>query len=78
MLRDDFESEKGTGGGGGGRGIPLLSVAGVEVIDGGLCSFSEQNNVHTCTCVSGKSPAFEGKSIYILVEGYSHYLIVQS
>ena len=44
-TRDDFnfEKEKGMGGGGGGRGIPVesVSVAGVEDIDGGPCSFSE-------------------------------------
>ena len=44
-ARDDFDFErtKGMGGGGGGRGIPVesVSVAGVEDIDGGPCSFSE-------------------------------------
>lgn len=43
-MRDDFKSEKGTGGGGGGRGMPSQSTvaAGVEVIDGGSCSVSDR------------------------------------
>ena len=46
-MRDDFKSEKGTGGGGGGRGMPSTSTvaAGVEVNDGGWCSFSERNTL---------------------------------
>ena len=39
-MREDFETEKGMGGGGGGMGILSLSATGVEVIEGGLQSFS--------------------------------------
>ena len=52
---DDCKSEKGTGGGGGGRGMPssltVHVVAGVDVTDGGSCSFSERKKIQNLLCV---------------------------